>query len=112
MLPPAIRFLQHFNDQSFDMLVQARDYYKFELLTMVSLGLMFQVPIGMVALNRAGILSAPAAPDRRYAIVIIAVVAALLPGRRSGDHAARDDAAAGPLPAEYPAPAWLDRRSP
>ena len=35
----------------------------------------------MVALNRAGILSAPScARTWRYAVVIIAVVAALLPG--------------------------------
>jgi len=39
------------------------------------------VPIGMVALNRAGILSAERLRRTwRYAIVIIAVVAALLPG--------------------------------
>jgi sec-independent protein translocase protein TatC len=81
VLPPAIGFLQHFNDQSFDVLVQARDYYKFELLTIVAIGLIFQVPIGMVALNRAGILSAAKLRRTwRYAVVIIAVVAALLPG--------------------------------
>ena len=81
VLPPAIGFLQHFNDQSFDVLVQARDYYKFELLTIVMVGLIFQVPIGMVALNRAGILSAAKLRRTwRYAVVIIAVVAALLPG--------------------------------
>ena len=81
VLPPAIGFLQHFNDQSFDVLVQARDYYKFELLTIVMVGLIFQVPIGMFALNRAGILSAAKLRRTwRYAVVIIAVVAALLPG--------------------------------
>src|SRR5919197_3438233 len=36
VLPPAIGFLQHFNDQNFDVLVQARDYYKLELLTIVA----------------------------------------------------------------------------
>jgi sec-independent protein translocase protein TatC len=81
VLPPAISFLQHFNDESFDVLVQARDYYKFEILTMLAVGLIFQVPIGMVALNRAGILSAKRLRSTwRYAIVIIAIVAALLPG--------------------------------
>jgi sec-independent protein translocase protein TatC len=81
VLPPAISFLQHFNAQSFDVLVQARDYYKFEILTILSIGLIFQVPIGMVALNRAGILSAARLRRTwRYAVVIIAVVAALLPG--------------------------------
>jgi sec-independent protein translocase protein TatC len=81
VLPPAIGFLQHFNDESFDVLVQARDYYKFEIFTMLAVGLIFQVPIGMVALNRAGILSAARLRRTwRYAVVIIAIVAALLPG--------------------------------
>lgn len=81
VLPPAISFLQHFNDQSFDVLVQAKDYYRFEIMTMLAIGLIFQVPIGMVALNRAGILSAKKLRGTwRYAIVIIAIVAALLPG--------------------------------
>jgi sec-independent protein translocase protein TatC len=81
VLPPAISFLQHFNDESFDVLVQARDYYKFEIMTMLAVGLIFQVPIGMVALNRAGILSAERLRRTwRYAVVIIAIVAALLPG--------------------------------
>ena len=66
VLPPAIGFLQHFNDDTFDVL---------------AIGLIFQVPIGMVALNRAGILSAERLRRTwRYAVVIIAVVAALLPG--------------------------------
>jgi sec-independent protein translocase protein TatC len=81
VLPPAIRFLQHFNDESFDVLVQARDYYRFEILTMLAVGIIFQVPIGMVALNRAGILTAERLRRTwRYAVVIIAIVAALLPG--------------------------------
>jgi sec-independent protein translocase protein TatC len=81
VLPPAVRFLQHFNDNSFDVLVQARDYYRFEILTMLAIGGIFQVPVGMVALNRAGILSAARLRSTwRYAIVIIAIVAALLPG--------------------------------
>jgi sec-independent protein translocase protein TatC len=81
VLPPAISFLQHFNNQSFDVLVQARQYYQFEILTMLAVGLIFQVPIGMVALNRAGILTARRLRRTwRYAVVIIAIVAALLPG--------------------------------
>ena len=33
VLPPAVRFLQGFNHGAFDTLVQARDYYRFELTT-------------------------------------------------------------------------------
>lgn len=81
VLPPAVQFLQGFNEGSFDTLVQAKDYYRFEILTMLSLGLVFQVPVGMVALNRLGVVSASRLRRSwRYAIVVIAIVAALLPG--------------------------------
>jgi sec-independent protein translocase protein TatC len=81
VLPPAINFLQNFNDTSFDILVQARDLYRFEILTMLALGLLFQMPVGILALTRLGVVSpAQLRKNRRYAIVAIAVVAMLLPG--------------------------------
>jgi sec-independent protein translocase protein TatC len=81
VLPPAIKFLQNFNSSDFDILVQARDYYRFELLTMISLGILFQMPIGILALTRLGVVSPrQLRKNRRYAIVVIAVIAMLLPG--------------------------------
>src|SRR5256885_1362151 len=38
VLTPAVRFLQGFNHGAFDVLVQARAYYRFELMTMLALG--------------------------------------------------------------------------
>ena len=81
VLPPAINFLQNFNDTSFDILVQARDLYRFEILTMLALGLLFQMPVGILALTRLGVVTpAQLRANRRYAVVAIAVVAMLLPG--------------------------------
>lgn len=81
VLPPAISFLQNFNDQSFDVLIQAKPYYTFEIFTLLALGLMFQLPVGALAMQRVGIISAKTLTGNwRYAIVIIAVVAAALPG--------------------------------
>ena len=81
VLPSAVNFLQGFNAEEFDTLVQAKDYYRFEILTMLSLGLVFQVPVGMLALNRLGVVSAAKLRGSwRYAIVIIAIVAMLGPG--------------------------------
>ena len=54
VLPPAVRFLQGFNHGAFDALVQARDYYRFELTTMLALGAIFQLPVVMLVLGRAG----------------------------------------------------------
>jgi sec-independent protein translocase protein TatC len=81
VLPPAISFLQNFNDQSFDVLLQAKEYYRFEMLALLSTGLVFQLPVGLLALNAVGIVTAEMLRSSwRYAIVAIAVVAAILPG--------------------------------
>ncbi|HST38496.1 MAG TPA: twin-arginine translocase subunit TatC [Conexibacter sp.] len=81
VLPPAISFLQNFNDTDFDVLLQARDYYRFAAMALLSCGLIFQLPVGLLAVNRVGILSARQLRGSwRYAIVAIAVVAAILPG--------------------------------
>jgi sec-independent protein translocase protein TatC len=82
VLPAAINFLQNFNDESFDILLQARDYYKFSLMLMMVMGLLFQVPIGVLAVTRVGIVSTrQLRHNRRYAILVIAVLAMLLPGQ-------------------------------
>jgi sec-independent protein translocase protein TatC len=81
-LPKAISFLQNFNADQFDILIQARDLYSFSIMVMGVMGLLFQVPIGIVALTRTGIIStAQLRAGRRYAFLIIAVIAMLLPGQ-------------------------------
>jgi sec-independent protein translocase protein TatC len=81
-LPKAISFLQNFNADQFDILIQARDLYSFSIMVMGVMGLLFQVPIGIVALTRTGILSTgQLRSGRRYALLIIAVIAMLLPGQ-------------------------------
>jgi sec-independent protein translocase protein TatC len=81
VLPAAVDFLQNFNDDSFDVLLQARDYYKFSILVLGVMGLFFQLPVLILAVTRMGILTpAQLRKNRRYAILIIAIVAALLPG--------------------------------
>ena len=80
-LPAAVNFLQNFNDDNYDILLQARDYYKFAVMLLAAMGLLFQLPVVILAVTRMGILSvAQLRSGRRYAIVIIAVIAMLLPG--------------------------------
>ena len=81
VLPPAVHFLQGYNSQSFDILVQAKTYYTFQMLTMVGIGLAFQLPLGLLGLQRIGVINARTLTRNwRYAIVIIAVIAAAMPG--------------------------------
>jgi sec-independent protein translocase protein TatC len=82
VLPPAINFLQNFNDDSYDILLQARDFYSFEILVLIAMGALFQIPIGILAATRLGVITpGQLRRGRRYAIVVIAIIAALLPGQ-------------------------------
>jgi sec-independent protein translocase protein TatC len=77
-LPRAINFLQNFNDQSFDILIRAADYYKFAVVLLAIIGLLFQIPIGVLAVTRLGIISARTlARNRGYVILGLSVVAAV-----------------------------------
>ena len=82
VLPNAINFLQNFNDDNYDILLQARDYYKFSIMVLMVMGILFQVPIGILAVTRVGIVTpAQLRKNRRYAILVIAIAAMLLPGQ-------------------------------
>jgi sec-independent protein translocase protein TatC len=82
VLPNAIDFLQNFNDDNYDILLQAKDYYRFSITVLIAMGIAFQVPVGILAITRVGIISvAQLRKSRRYAILVIAVVAMLLPGQ-------------------------------
>jgi sec-independent protein translocase protein TatC len=81
VLPAATKFLLNFNDNQFNIQIRARDYYSFFTLTLGVMGLIFQLPIGILAVTRLGIVTPEQlSKNRRYAYVILIVVAALLPG--------------------------------
>jgi sec-independent protein translocase protein TatC len=81
VLPAATQFLLNFNASEFNIQVRAREYYSFFGITLVALGLLFQIPIVMLSLTRLEIVTAEwFAKNRRYAIFVISVVAAAAPG--------------------------------
>jgi sec-independent protein translocase protein TatC len=81
VLPAATHFLLNFNSGTFDVIVQASSYYPFAALILLAMGLIFQLPIGLIALTRAEIVSTGTLrKNRRIAIAVAAVIAALLPG--------------------------------
>lgn len=81
VLPPAVHFLQGFNSNQFQVLVQARSYYDFEIILMIGIGLAFQVPLLALGLQRVGAISASTLTlNWRYISVLIAVIVAALPG--------------------------------
>jgi sec-independent protein translocase protein TatC len=81
VMPAAVKFLLNFNDSQFNVQVRARDYYSFFSMTMLAGGIIFQLPLAIVAVTRLGIVSvAQLRANRRYAYLAIALVAAALPG--------------------------------
>lgn len=81
VLPAAVHFFQNFNSDQFNVLVQASQYYKFAATTILAMGLLFQVPVGILALTRAGLITPrQLRSHRRYAVGACALVAAALPG--------------------------------
>jgi sec-independent protein translocase protein TatC len=78
VLDRAVHFLQNFNDGAFDILLQAKDYFKFAVLFVAGIGLLFQIPVGVLAITRLGILTPKQlAKNRGYVILGISIVAAI-----------------------------------
>jgi sec-independent protein translocase protein TatC len=81
VLPRAIHFLLGFNSSQYNVQVRASSYYSFSCMILAAMGLIFEMPAAVAALTRVGILSARLMrKNRRYAIVVLAAIAALLPG--------------------------------
>ena len=81
VLPAAINFLLSFNEEQFAIQLRAREYYSFFSMTLLAGGVVFQLPIIVLALVRLRIVTVQQLrKNRRYAYLIIAVVAAALPG--------------------------------
>jgi sec-independent protein translocase protein TatC len=80
VLDRAVDFLLNFNQSEFNIQIRARDYYSFVALMLLAMGLIFQVPMAILAVTRLGITTPQQLRQwRRYAYFICVVVAALLP---------------------------------
>jgi len=81
VLPKALSFLTHYNDEFFNIQIRASDYYSFVLLVLVGVGVVFELPIFVLALVRLGIVTpSRLRRTRRVGYFIVAIVAVLLPG--------------------------------
>ena len=81
VMPAAVNFLLNFNDSQFNIQVRAREYYSFFSITEIACGLIFQLPLAILAVTRLGIVQVEQlSENRRYAYLAIAILAAALPG--------------------------------
>jgi hypothetical protein len=78
VLPAALHSFQNFNSGEFNVLVQASQYYKFAATTLLAMGLLFQVPVAIMAVTRAGLVTPrQLRHNRRYAVLACGLVAAV-----------------------------------
>ena len=78
VLPRAVDFLQNFNDDDFDILIQARDYYKFSIMFLAGIGVLFQIPVGVLIVTRLGIVTPRQLQSNvGYVLLGVAIVAAV-----------------------------------
>jgi sec-independent protein translocase protein TatC len=79
VLPRALNFLQNFNDDNFDILIKASDYYKFAVMFVAGIGALFEMPIIVLGITRLGILT-PRQLQKNWGYVLLglAIVAAVV----------------------------------
>jgi sec-independent protein translocase protein TatC len=80
LLPRAISFLTNFDDELYDVQIRASYYLSFVAFALVAMGLVFEMPIFILALVRLRVLSAGTLRrNRRLGIFLVVLVAVLLP---------------------------------
>jgi sec-independent protein translocase protein TatC len=80
-LPKAVHFLTNFDKDQFNILLRAKDYYSFVTMVMLSMGVVFELPVFVVALVGLQILSTrQLRKNRRMGYFVLAAVAVALPG--------------------------------
>jgi sec-independent protein translocase protein TatC len=81
VVPPALDFLLGFNSQAFTVQLRAKDYIQFVMLSLLAMGVVFEMPAVMLVLARLRLMSSALMRRHwRISIVVLAVVAMLLPG--------------------------------
>jgi|SRR5436189_1980066 len=81
VLPKALHFLTHYDETLYNVQIRARDYFSFALLVLMGVGVLFELPVFVLALVRLNVLtSATLRKNRRLGYFLVFVVAVLLPG--------------------------------
>jgi sec-independent protein translocase protein TatC len=80
-LPAALKFLTTYDQDQFRILIRAQDYYSFAVMVLVAVGIVFELPVFILALVRLGVVSAnKLRSNRRIGVVAMTALAVALPG--------------------------------
>ncbi len=78
VLPKGLSWLLSFNDSYFNVQNRASDYFTFAATFLLAFGLVFELPVVIVLATRLGIIDTKwLRRNRKYAILVLAVVAAV-----------------------------------
>ena len=81
VVPPALDFLLGYNSDQFNFQPRAKEYIQFIGLTVLAMGVVFEMPVVMMTVARVGLVSSRMMRQHwRISIVVLAVIAMLLPG--------------------------------
>jgi sec-independent protein translocase protein TatC len=81
ILPPAIHFLTNYDSNHFEILLRAKDYYRFVSFVLLGVALAFEVPVFVLGLVRLRILTAAQLRRTwRIGVFVMVVIGVILPG--------------------------------
>jgi sec-independent protein translocase protein TatC len=79
VLPKGLSWLLSFSAGFFNVQLRAQDYFTFMALFIVAFGAVFELPVVLVALAKVGVIDDKfLKKNRRYAVVILALMAAII----------------------------------
>jgi sec-independent protein translocase protein TatC len=80
-LPAAEHFLTNYDNQIYNVQIQARPFISFATQVMVAMGIVFELPLFVVGLTRMGIIKTDyLRKNRRLCYFVVACIGVALPG--------------------------------
>ena len=81
VLPPAVHYLTTYDTHLYNIQIRASSYYSFALMVLVAVGVVFELPVFVLALVRLRVVSSTTLRrKRRLGYVLVAALAVALPG--------------------------------
>jgi sec-independent protein translocase protein TatC len=80
-LPAAVHYLTNYDRAEFNIQIRAKDYYAFTTMVLLAMGIVFEMPIVILALTRLGIITTKQLrQNRRIGYFAVACIGVALPG--------------------------------
>ncbi|RKL65940.1 twin-arginine translocase subunit TatC [Salipaludibacillus neizhouensis] len=79
IFPTCYGFLMNIGTNNFDMMITAKEYFSFMLMTSIPLGFLFEVPLLLMFLTAVGVVTPKKLAEiRKYGYLMMAIVSALI----------------------------------